>query len=53
MNASPKRDFLVDQEQTDYQCIPVYVQFIYSVYSVSVDIIEYHILSEARLIVGI
>ena len=49
MNTSPKRDFLAGREQTDYRCIPVYVQSIYSVYSVSVEIIEV-VISEARLI---
>ena len=49
MNTSPERDYLVDQEQTNYQCIPVYVQSIHSVYSLSVEIIEI-VISEARLI---
>ena len=49
MNAVPSRDFLAGRKQADYRCIPVYVQAIYSVYSVSVEVIEV-VISEARLI---
>ena len=49
MNASPSRDFLAGRGQADYRSIPVYVQSIYSVYSVSVEVIEV-VISEARLI---